>query len=96
MENMLGDIETDCDKLTRTLPLSGAQHLHFCTSMPSAGRPPHHKPAGRQEDCVHFGLLAIRLVRGGICREGPGSDMQRQLPVMTSAFHGTEAEAVRL
>src|SRR5579871_1581681 len=44
VKNVLGDIETDYANLRHgRLPLSGAQHIHFGTSMPSAGRPPHHK-----------------------------------------------------
>jgi hypothetical protein len=43
VENMFSDIKADCELLTRTPPLSGAQTLHCGTSMPSAGRPPHHK-----------------------------------------------------
>jgi hypothetical protein len=38
VKDVLGDIQTDYDNFpTRTPPSSGAQHLHFGTSMPSGG-----------------------------------------------------------
>jgi len=40
VENMHGDIQTDCANAKRTPPLSGVKHLHFGASMPSAGSTP--------------------------------------------------------
>ena len=41
---MLGDIQTDYDNLRHgPLPQVVLNALHFGTSMPSGGRPPHHK-----------------------------------------------------
>src|SRR4029078_5974124 len=65
VENMFSDIQTDCDNFRHgRLPLSGAQTLPFGTSMPSAGRPPHHKSAMSASPRSGWLRLSMENVQG--------------------------------
>ena len=102
VKNVLGDIETDYANLRHgRLPLSGAEHIHFGTSMPSAGRPPHHKSVVSASDAArsvlrseadtlgHVRLGTNRGNRGVHCRLGSNAPVRGKISMVVVGGTGT-------